>query len=372
MENQLITLLRIKTPHLGNFVKDKLEENGFEVFFVNEGLKLGEKYDPEEVLLKVKAAQSEKAIETLLRLHKEYDLDEIKDKAEIKELKKILVPVKISDSCFDLCEYAIGLARKQNAEVKILYVYPDPTFTESEKSTTSWEKIVNIELKEAYNKAQLKLVGFSKELKKHLPKELMDSVKVHYRMLKGTPVNVITASCKRYKPDVVVMGTKSVNKEEGEFHGKTLMKVIENIQYPVLAIPEKTKFKGKDKISIMYATDFYESDHASLNKLLQILESYDKSIYCVHIALKDEVKHAEKVDELNKVLKRDYPEDEISCISIESESIPKGLDNFIESHDIDLISLSKLKHSAFYKMFHSDLVETMVSTVNLPILIFPV
>lgn len=372
MENQLITLLRIKTPHLGSFVKDKLEENGFEVFFMNEGLTLGEKYDPEEVLLKVKAGQSEKAIATLLKLHKEYDLDEIRDKGEIKELKKILVPVKISDSCFDLCEYAIGLASKQNAEVKILYVYPDPTFAESEKSTTSWEKIVNMELKEAYNKAQLKLVEFSKELKERLPKELMDSVKVHYRMLKGTPVNVITASCKRYKPDVIVMGRMSVSNGEGEFHGKTLLKVIENIQYPVLAVPDNVKFKGKDKINIMYATDFYESDNASLDKLLKILKSYEKSIYCVHIALKDDVKHKEKVDELNAILKRDYPDDDIMCISTESESIPKGLDEFIESHDIDLISLSKLKHSAFYRMFHSDLVETMVSTEKLPMLIFPV
>lgn len=372
MENQLITLLRIKTPYLGSFVKDKLEEKGLDVFFVNEGLKLGEKYDPEEVLLKVKAGQSEKAIETLLKLHKEYDLYEIRDMREIKELKKILVPVKMSDGCFDLCEYAIALASKQNAEVKILYVYPDPTFSESEKSTTSWEKIVNMELKEAYNKAQLKLVEFSKELKERIPKELMNSVKVHYRMLKGTPVNVITASCRRYKPDVVVMGTKSVGNGEGEFHGKILMKVIENIQNPILAVPENVKFKGKEKINIMYATDFYESDNVSLNKLLDILKSFDKTIYCVHIALKDDLKHKEKVDELNTVLKRDYPEVEISCISTESESVPKGLDEFIESRDIDLISLSKLKHSAFYRMFHSDLVESMVSTEKLPMLIFPV
>ncbi|MCK3684484.1 universal stress protein [Maribellus sp. YY47] len=372
MENQLITLLRIKTAYLGSFVKDKLEEHGFEVFFTNEGLTLGEKYDPREVLLKVKAGQSEKAIATLLQLHKEFDLDEIRDMGEIKQLKKILVPVKISDCCFDLCEYAIGLASRQNAEVKILYVYPDPTFADSQKSTTSWEKIVNMQLKEAFDKAQLKLVEFSKELKARIPKELMRSVKVHYRMLKGTPVNVITESCKRYKPDVVVMGTRQDKEGNGEFCGKTLMKVIENTQYPVLGVPEGAKFKSKAKINVMYATDFYESDNSSLNKLLEILKSYDKKIYCVHIATKNDLSLQKKIDELNTFLKSDYPDVDITCVSTESESVPKGLDDFIESHDIDLISLSKQKHSAFYRMFHSDLVEAMVSSKKIPMLIFPV
>ena len=77
MEHQLVTLLRITTPQLGNFVKDKLESNGIEVFFTNEGLEPGSKYNPNEVLLKIKAGQSELAVKTLLRVHKDYDLDRL-------------------------------------------------------------------------------------------------------------------------------------------------------------------------------------------------------------------------------------------------------------------------------------------------------
>ena len=66
MENQLVTLLRITTPQLGNFVKNKLESNEIEVFFTNEGLTLGNMYDPNEVLLKVKAGQSEKSSKNII------------------------------------------------------------------------------------------------------------------------------------------------------------------------------------------------------------------------------------------------------------------------------------------------------------------
>ena len=70
MEHQLVTILRVTTPQLGSFVKEKFESNGIEVFFTNEGLTLGSRYNPNEVLLKVKARQSEKAVKTLLQIHK--------------------------------------------------------------------------------------------------------------------------------------------------------------------------------------------------------------------------------------------------------------------------------------------------------------
>ena len=372
MENQLVTILRISTPQLGSFVKDKLEEHGIEVFFTNEGMTPGERYNPDEVLLKVKARQSEKAIARLLQLHKDYDLDKVKDDVSFSNLRKILLPVKLSEDCIDLCKYAIGLALKENAEIKVLYVYPDPNFNEPSRHTASWEKHVKMQLKEAHEKAQLKLVNFSRELKKQVPPELFNGVKLHYRMLKGTPENVITAACKRYNPDIILMGTKARKNADGEFRGKTLIKVIEQTQHSVLAVPLSAVFKGKEQINVMYSTDFYESDNTSLNKLLKILEPFKKKIYCVHFDMHNDPQHQEKVVELNAMLEKDYSKQNIRCELFESKDLIKGIEEFIESKDIDIISLSKIKHSGFYKLFHSDLVSTLIKKINVPILVFPV
>lgn len=372
MENQLITLLRITSPQLASFVKDKLEEHNIEVFFTNEGLSLGDKYDPSEVLLKVKAKHSEKAIARLLQLHKDYDLDKVKEDESFAQFKRILVPVKLNENCIEICRYAMGLAKKQNAEIKLLYVYPDPRFVEPERHTTSWEKYVRMELHEAHQRAQLQLVKFSRQLREEIPKELFDSVKLHYRMLKGTPENAITESCKRYNPDLVIMGTKSPVGEGGEFAGKTVVKVIARANYPILTVPFGIRFKGKEQLNVMYATNFNDRDNASLNKLLDVLRPYDKKIHCVHIDLQDDPQHQEKVDELNKMLTRDYSEHQIKCILFESDSILQGFDEFVDKNDIDIICISKVKHSALYKLFHSDLSVKLIATENVPILIFPV
>jgi nucleotide-binding universal stress UspA family protein len=371
MENQLVTLLRITTPQLGNFVKEKLESNDIEVFFTNEGLSHGDRYDPNEVLLKIKAGESEKAVKTLLQIHKDYDLDKVEMDKTFADLKKILVPIKLSQSCIELCTYAMQLAIKTNAELKLLYVYKDPTFNEPEKYTASWEKYATMELQEAYKKAQLKLVNFSKEIKNQVPKEILNKAKFHYRILNGTPQNVISAACKRYHPNLVVMGTKGSQDHPGEFMGKTVVKILEHAHYPVLAVPTSTKFKGKEKINIMYATNLYDTDNSSLNKLLEILQPFDKEVHCVHIELKNDQQYIKKIDELNKMLENEYSDYNIKCELFESENIVKGFDDFVVKNNIDLISMSKIKHTSIYKIFHSDLLEKLVATEKIPILVFP-
>ncbi len=372
MKNQLVTLLRITTPQLGSFVKDKLESNGIEVFFTNEGLTIGSKYDPNEVLLKIKAGQSEKAIKTLLRIHKDYDLDKVEKDKSFVDVKKILLPLKLSSSSIDLCKYAMQLAIKTNAEIKMLYVYEDPTFNEPEKHTASWEKFVKMELQEAFNKAQLKLVNFSKDIKTQIPEEILNKVKFHYRMLKGTPSNVISDACQRYQPDLIIMGTKGGRKDSGEFLGKTLDKVMENVNAPVLAVPPSASYKGRKTINVMYATNFYDADNSSLNKLLEILKPFDKKIHCVHIELHKDKQYQKKADELNVMLEKEYSEYNIKCELFESDNIIKGFDDFVDKYEIDIISISKVKRSAIYKMFHSSLLEKLISSEKVPILIFPV
>lgn len=373
MENQLVTILRISKPQIGSFVKNKFKAEGIECFFTNEGMTVGSNYNPDEVLLKVYANQSEKAIQLLLQLHKDIDLEKIEDDSLHSDIKKILLPVKLGDNCIELCKFAISMAKTNNAEIKLLYVYEDPSLNENVKHTVSWEKHVKLELQEANKKAQLKLVNFSNKIKKAIPKEMLRSVNLHYRMLKGIPEHVIIDTVERYKPDVVIIGANRKLGTDGEFHGKTISKVIEYSNYPVMVVPpEACCFMKEDKLKVMYATNFYESDNNSLNKLLNILRSFEKEILCVHFDFKNDATHKEKVNQLNKMLVNKYSVHNIKCIPFESKDLVSGIEKFTEKENIDIISFSKMKRSSFYKMFHTNLLQKMVNIEKLPMLIFPV
>jgi len=372
MENILVTIVTFEKLHVGCFVKEKFEFEGIECFLTDEGIKTTTSHTPQGIKLKVRANETEKAIRAILQIHKEYDLDKIEQDSGIKDKKKILVPVDISGYSINACEYAFGIAEKTDAEVKLLYVYEDPTLTGPVKHTTSWQKHEEIEAAEAYDKAQTRLLKFGDELKEHLGKEILKKIKMHFALLKGNPEDVIVALCKRYKPDLIIMGPKGKDEKKSAYIGSVTTKVIEHTKFPILTIPKSATYQGLGLINIMYATNFNEADNSSLNKLLDIVSPFDTKIHCIHIDIENDPLKQGKVDELNQFLKKEYSKYNIQCKLFESSDVIKGFEDFIEKNNIDWISYSNPRRTLFYKIFHPNKLKKMVSTSKIPMLVFPV
>lgn len=371
MENLLVTVVTFKHLHVGCFVKEKFEFEGIECFLTDEGFETSNNNFPQGIKLKVRANDTEKAIRTILHIHKEYDLDKIEQDSSVKEMKKILVPIDFSKYSINACKFAVGLAEKINAEINFLYVYYNPDDIGPDKHTTSWEKHAKYVSEEAFSKAQDSLLEFSNGLKKHIPVESLLKVKIHYSLLKGSPGNVIINLCERYKPDVIIMGPKGKDEKKSAFIGSVTTKVIDKTKFPVLTIPKSAVYSDIKKINIMYATNFNEADNSSLNKLLNITSPFEKEIHCVHIDVHNDPHQQSKVDKLNQLFEKEYSKYKIECKIFESNNIIDGFDEFTEKNNIDIISFSKPKRSLFYKLFHPSNLEKLVSTEKLPMLIFP-
>lgn len=372
MTNSLVSLASFKKLHVAAFIKEKLITDGIECFLTDEGFETNKEHAPKGFKLKVHASDTEAAVKVLLKVHKEYDIDKIRKESEIKDKKKILVPVDLGNHAMNIFEYAFGIAAKTGAEVKILHVYKDPTQHGPIKHTTSWEKHEKIDLYEAHNEAQNQLLKFREKLRSHINTDIIRKTKLHFSLLRGRPDTVIASVCKRYKPDLVVMGPKSKDEKKSAFIGSVTTSVIEHTKYPVLTIPKTAKFKGLDLINIMYATDFFEADNTSLNKLLDIVSPYQTKIHCIHLDVNSDPLKQAKVDELNEVLAREYSSQSIKCKLLESTDIIKGFDNFIKENNIDLLSFSSPRRTLFYKIFHENTLKKLVTSSMVPMLIFPV
>jgi len=368
----LVTIGTFKKLHVGCFVKEKFEYEGIECFLTDEDVKISNSNDPQGIKLKVRANNTEKAIRVLLQIHKEYDLDKIEQASGIIDKKKILVPIDFSKYSMNTCEYAFGIAEKTGAEVKLLHVYEDPALNRPDKQTTSWEEHEKIEAAEIYKKTQAMLIKFDDEMREHVDNDILEKVKMHFALLKGNPEDVIVALCKRYKPDVIIMGSKGKTETKSLFIGSVTTKVIENTDFPVLTIPKSATFKGIGLINIMYATDFNESDNSSLNSLLDIVSPFDTKIHCVHFDNKNNTLKQGKVDELNKFLEKEYSKHNIQCELFKSTDLIKGFDDFVEKNNIDLISFSSPRRTLFYKVFYPNKLKKIVVTSKVPMLVFPV
>ena len=318
MKNKLVTIMKFTDLFALRFVKEKLEFEGIDCFLTDEGFDSENQVLSEGWNLKVKSGDVEKAIKILLQVNKKYDLNKIQEDDTIKGLKKILVPLDLVHYSLNTCRFAFGIAEKMVAEIKFLYVIEDPTFSEPMQYRTSWEEHDKIEKDEAYSKAQSELQKFSEVLKNKIDKQQLNNVKFHFALHSGKPENTIAELGERYKPELILMEQKDSSKKEKEHLAKTTHYVIDHTKFPVLTIPEGSVFQNAAKIKIMHATDFHETDFNVLNKLLEIVESFDTKIYCFHFDVEHNQVTPDRVDRINQLLKKEYSNFDVQAETFEN------------------------------------------------------
>jgi hypothetical protein len=121
----------------------------------------------------------------------------------------------------------------------------------------------------------------------------------------------------------------------------------------------------------LYATDFNEKDHSSLESLLYILEPFEKKLSCIHVETEHDPAAMDRVDELNVQLRKDYGAHDIQCMLIEDEDVFLGLKDFADSYGINLLSFTVHKRRIFEKLFKPNLLKKILEESGIPVLLFP-
>ena len=124
-------------------------------------------------------------------------------------------------------------------------------------------------------------------------------------------------------------------------------------------------------MKILYATDFNEKDNKSLERLLKVVEPFDKQLTCIHIDTAHNPTKAERIVELNTQLKKEYAGHDIQCRLIEDEDVYHGIKDFASQNKINLLSFTVHKRGIFEKLFKPNLFKRILQESNLPILLFP-
>lgn len=367
MNDILISIATYKELSKAVFLKERLESEDIECFLADENFhETASKYIT-GVKVQVRGCDVERSIKVMLKVNELYGQIDVEE-----EYKKILVPIDFSTYSFNACQYAIGLAQKLNAEIKLLHIYDDPLVDaiNVKKSATYLEYAAQV-INEAERKAKDEMVKFSNELRAQLDDDDLKNIRIHYSILKGSPDIEIATLSDTYKPEVIILGTRGSGEKTSDLIGSVTTKVIERTKVPILTIPENCVYTGINRINILYGTDFYDSDFTSFHKLLAITGNLDVKIFCIHIETEEPKPWKEtKMNELNDHLAKEYNNVDVECHLIESEDLLKGMQEFIDENQIDIISFTSPKRSIFYKLLNPNNLKKMVYQSKIPMLIF--
>jgi len=369
MENFVI-ISTFPDPREAYYLRFKLGLEGIHAFIVEtDDDQNDDESDSKQLRVQVKADDVEKAVLILCKMKENSEFEGIEQK--IKGLRRILVPIDFSDYSKSAALFAFGIAKSLNAEVKLVHVFKDPfmggTFL---GQRTSYENFSQNVINEIRQMAQTSMLHFIEELKDKLKLFELDNVRFHYVLKKGKPEYQIVKMSEDYKPYIIVLGTKGVGQMPNDLIGSVTLKVIENTKVPILAIPENWKFKGIDKLSVLYATDFQDSDFTSFNSLIDLLKPFSVKLECVHIETDEKNPWKEmQLFKLESYLNKTY-EENIKCHIIKNNNLLNGIQEYIDKMGIDIISFSSPKRNIFYKLLYPNNLEKMIYQSQIPLLIF--
>jgi nucleotide-binding universal stress UspA family protein len=363
----LTTLATYEQPKTAYFLKEVLERENIDCFFAITGSTF-EKWD--QVRVQVKNEDVEKAIRLMLDIKEEYGM-EIEEIAPTYLLKRIIVPTDFSEGSEYACHYAIQLAQKIKAEIKLLHVYQNPAADLSIKESATYLDYIKHTLHAIEMKAKSEIVSFTQKMKDYMKEENISNVRIHSTIVMGNIVGKIKGISQTYHPDLIVLGTSGGSGKSIGTFANLAETIIKGLEIPIYAIPGPCSCKDFENIDILYATDFNEKDHTSLERLLKITEPLDKKITCIHIDTARNPAKNERMDELNEELGQLYSDQDIRCLLIEDVDVFHGLKDFADSYHVNLLSFTVQKRRIFEKLFKPNLFKKIMQESNIPILLFP-
>ncbi len=351
-------------------LKSRLEAEGIDCFLAHQNILQAAVSGGVEI--KVRRSDVEKALRVIESSKEEHGKQKEDSVKSLRSVRKILVPVDFSDASFRACSFALGLAGKLKAEIKLLHVYYNPVLDIAPFDTSHAYQInlVNY-LHESEQNARHQLVKLAKDLKQQV-KGTNPDLKISTSLSNGLAAEEIALSANRFRPGLIILGTRGIGNQTGGFLGSVTAKVIEKTKTPVLAIPENSKFTSLDKIKhVMYATDFDQSDHLAISRLIGLLHPFNVSLHCVHISVGvkkswDKV----KMEGLSAFLTKEYKKYPVKCEIIVSNDVINGMETYIRDNGIDVIALTNHNRSLLSSFFTPSITKKVLNRISKPLFIF--
>jgi len=371
MEDKLITIA-VHNYARAEILRTRLESEGIECYLKN--VNLIHSVVSGGVKVRVNSKDLEKALRIVEKVSDQFrdEYQTEQDVVQNRSVQRILVPIDFSDYSVNACRYAIGLAEKLNAEIKLMHVYYNPVVNSMPLTDTYYYQVNMDEIiREIELRAKTNMEEFYRDLKEKIEMDNIQGVKLDYTLVRGIASEEIIAKSEEYKPDVIIIGTRGQGERENDLIGSVTSKIIEDTRVPVLVIPEDSLYQGVATINIMYTTNFDDSDYKALKKLIYIMSPFEFRLYCVHIGSeKNSAWDKAKMNTLKEKLYEQYADYEIECNLIQDEDFLKGMQEFIREKKIDIISLVTHKRSLISKLLNPSVARKVLFHTNIPFLVF--
>ncbi|MEO1627293.1 MAG: universal stress protein [Bacteroidota bacterium] len=276
--------------------------------------------------------------------------------------KKILFPTDFSVPATNAFQYALQLADKIGADVQVIHaIYPDVEPLDLSMVITQASR-AKIEIGLASMRSFVKTVVEATRSKlEHDPALLTD-------VLVGTPVQTILDASKRESADMIVMGTRGEQRGIVKWLGSVAADVVKRAEIPVLVVPEDCELR--EPMHIAYAAEMNSADPFEIWKVMELFESMDILLRCVHFNQTAELTdNYEKMEQMKAFFSGRVPTIPIHFHHLPGKQLTDDLNDFVDKYEMDLLVMYQPQRGFLEGLFHRSDSKKMAVHTHVPLLV---
>lgn len=278
-------------------------------------------------------------------------------------MKKILLPTDFSDNAFNAIKYALKLFKDKKCTYYLLNTYTPIIYDYDFQMSVGGglgkvrDVIRNNSIEQLENLKE-------KLLKNHASKshtlEIISSF--------NTFPEEVREQVDALEIDLIVMGTKGATGMKEVLFGSNTIHIIKKSKCPVMAIPDAYFFEAPK--NILFPTDFEVHYNEKQFKVIKaISKQYKAKLHILHVSRSRDLNELENknLEELKLLL--NSIEHQVHIVG--DQEIPKAINEFQNSHYIELLAMINNKHSFFENLFFKPVINQIGFHLTTPFLVIP-
>ncbi|MDX1271697.1 universal stress protein [Bizionia paragorgiae] len=274
-------------------------------------------------------------------------------------MKKILVPTDFSPEAENALKVAAQLAKKHNIELSILHIIDLPLQQISELGTPT-------DLPEAVYFMKLA----QKKFEDLLAKDYLQSLTISHSVDFNEISQGILDACKNNSIDLIIMGSHGADGFKEMFIGSTAEKIVRTSIVPVLVI--KNKHDDFNIEDFVFASDFKNDNKDTYKQAIKLAELFDARMHLLMVnTMSNFTTTATAKVRIHEFIEGNTFTNYTTNI-YNDESVEKGILNFSEIINADLIGISTHGRQGISHFLSGSISEDLVNHANRPVITFKI
>jgi len=273
-------------------------------------------------------------------------------------MKTILVPTDFSKNAENALHYAVNIAKRMQAKIILLHAF----HIENNNAPLPLN-MVDKQIETAKKKSDAYLDALCDSASRS------SKCSIDYISSENFLIDEILKLTEERNIDLIVMGTQGASGKFGkQIFGTNSSHVIEKAKCPVISVPERNLHS--DINTIVYATEYLNSDITCLQNIADLAKLFDAEIQVIHISQFNDADSKKALESFKSKVTKNVSYKNISFELLIGNNIEQRIETYVEEEVVDLLVMSAHHRSLMDKLFGKSITKVMAFYLNIPLMVF--